>query len=109
MKKKMSRIFMIMFIIFSFVSSQVYAVEQVIGGDVGVNAVDNAFASKILGAVQFIGYAIALGMLIMVGAKYTMSAADEKATIKSSSVKYIIGAILIAGAATIAKWIFNLL
>lgn len=109
MKKKMVKVLTIITIIFSLVLSQVYAVEEVIGGTVGVNAVDNAFASKILGAIQFIGYAIALGMIIVVGVKYTMAAADEKATIKSSSVKYIIGAILIAGAATIAKWIFNLL
>ena len=46
------------------------------------------FANKILGFVQWAGYAIAVGMLIYVG------------------IKYVIGAVLIAGAATISQWIF---
>ena len=37
-----------------------------------------------------------------------MVPANEKADIKSSLVKYVIGAILIAGASTIAGWIFTL-
>lgn len=91
--------------------SQVYAINDIVtgSGEIGVRPVDNNAASKILGAFQFIGYAIAIGMLIVVGIRYTMAAADEKASLKSSSVKYIIGAILIAGAFSLAKWIFNLL
>ena len=60
---------------------------------------------KILGVIQWIGYAIALGMLIYIGIKYTMSAANEKAELKRASVNFIIGAIIIAGAATICGWI----
>ena len=40
--------------------------------------------SKILGAIQWIGYAFAIGMLIYIGIKYTMSAANEKADLKKS-------------------------
>lgn len=110
MKKKISKIFTIMFIIFSFVLSQVYAIDEIVGGgDIGVNEVDKTLAAKILGAFQYVGYAIAIGMIIMLGVKYATSAAEDKASIKSSSVKYIIGAILIAGASTVANWIFNLL
>lgn len=90
--------------------SQAYAIDVIVGGgEIGVNPVDNNFASKILGAVQFVGYAIAIGMLITLGAKYTMASADDKASLKSSIPKYILGAILIAGAATVAGWIFNLI
>ena len=39
----------------------------------------NTFASGLLGTVQFIGYAIAIGMLIYVGIKYVMASANEKA------------------------------
>ena len=60
---------------------------------------------KILGIIQWIGYAIALGMLIYIGIKYTMSAANEKADLKRASVNFIIGAIIIAGAATICGWV----
>ncbi len=58
----------------------------------------------ILGAIQWVGYAIALGMLIYIGIKYTMSAADEKAELKKMSVNFVIGAIVIAGAATLCNW-----
>ena len=58
----------------------------------------------ILGAIQWIGYAIAIGMLIYIGIKYVTSAANEKAELKSASVNYIIGAIIIAGAVTICNW-----
>ena len=57
-----------------------------------------------LGAIQWIGYAIAIGMLIYIGIKYVTSAANEKAELKSASVNYIIGAIIIAGAVTICNW-----
>lgn len=110
MKNKLMKHFTIMFIMISLVFSQVYAIEEIIAGkEIENTPVNNVLASQILGAIQYIGYAIAIGMLIAIGAKYAMSAADDKASIKSSSVKYIIGAVLIAGASTIAGWIFNLL
>lgn len=61
--------------------------------------------SRILGLLQWIGYAFAIGMLIFIGIKYTMSAANEKADLKKGLINYVIGAILIAGAATICGWL----
>ena len=74
----------------------------------GVNTGATSFANKILGFVQWAGYAIAVGMLIYVGIKYVMASANEKADLKNSLIKYVIGAVLIAGAATISQWIFNI-
>lgn len=65
-------------------------------------------AAKVLGFVQFVAYAIALGMLIYVGIKYVMASANERADLKSALVKYVIGAIIIAGASTILGWIMNI-
>ena len=65
-------------------------------------------ANAIIGAMQWIGYAIAIGMMVFIGIKYVVASADEKADLKNALVKYLIGAILIALAATIAGWIFNL-
>lgn len=65
-------------------------------------------ASKVLGFVQFVAYAIALGMLIYVGIKYVMASANEKADLKSALVKYVIGAIIIAGASTILGWVMGI-
>lgn len=64
-------------------------------------------ASMVLGAMQWIGYAIAVGMLIYIGIKYVMASADEKANLKNAMIRYIIGAVLIAGGVTIAGWIFS--
>ena len=66
----------------------------------GANAVN-----KVLGLIQWIGYAFAIGMLIYIGIKYTMAAANEKADLKKGLINYVIGAIIIAGAATICGWI----
>lgn len=66
----------------------------------GSNAVN-----KILGLIQWIGYAFAIGMLIYIGIKYTMAAANEKADLKKGLINYVIGAVIIAGAATICGWI----
>lgn len=60
---------------------------------------------KILGAIQWIGYAFAIGMLIYIGIKYTMSAANEKADLKKGLINFVIGAVIIAGAATICGWL----
>lgn len=110
-KKKIIRLITIMSCMCIAFLSQVYAIEGIVtcSGDIGVNPVGNAIASKILGAFQFIGYAIAIGMLIVVGIKYTMASAEDKASLKSSSIKYIVGAILIAGAFSVAGFMFSLL
>lgn len=65
-------------------------------------------AGNVLGFVQFVAYAIALGMLIYVGIKYVMASANEKADLKSALVKYVIGAIIIAGASTILAWVMGI-
>lgn len=58
----------------------------------------------LLGAIQWVGYAIAIGMLIYIGIKYTMVSANEKANMKQASINYVIGAIIIAGVVTLFDW-----
>lgn len=62
---------------------------------------------NVLGALQWVGYAFAVGMLIYIGIKYVMSAANEKADLKKGAINYVIGAIIIAGASTICGWIVS--
>lgn len=61
--------------------------------------------SKILGLVQWIGYAMAIGMLVYIGIKYVMAAANEKADLKKGLINYLIGAIIIFAASTIVGWV----
>lgn len=41
------------------------------------------------------GTAVAAGMLIYVGIKYVMASANEKADLKNSSIRYVIGALIL--------------
>lgn len=54
-----------------------------------------AMVDTVIGAVFIICRTIAFGMLIYVGIKYVMASANEKADIKSASIRYLIGAIVI--------------
>lgn len=58
--------------------------------------------TKIVKAVAFIGYALAIAMLAFLGIKYAMSPANEKADVKQASTNYVIGAFLIFCASSIA-------
>ena len=105
---KAFRIFLTVFMAISLLSSIVFANNRPdIGTVPGELSGFQTFGNNILAVVQWVGYAIAIGMLIYVGVKYTMASANEKADLKAAMVKYVIGAILIAGAVTIAGWLFD--
>lgn len=76
--------------------------------DVEAKPVDGIDAAKILGVMQWLGYAIAVGMIIFCGIKFVMAGAGEKAKIKETLVPILIGAILIACAVTITRAAFGL-
>ena len=56
---------------------------------------------RVLGGIQWAGYAIAVGMLLYIGIKYVMSAANEKADLKKGLINYVIGAALLFGTSAI--------
>lgn len=64
----------------------------------------NTAVSNILGAIQWIGYVFAVGMLLYIGIKYMMSAANEKADLKKGAINYVIGAVVVVAASTIFGW-----
>lgn len=68
---------------------------------------DNAFAGivgKVLGFIQYAAWAIAIGMMIYIGIKYMMSGAGKKAEVKDTLLPYLIGAICVGAATTIASF-----
>ena len=67
----------------------------------------DTIAGKILGFLQWAGYAIAVGIVIYIGIKYIMASADEKASLKSTVIKFFIGAFLIVNATTILNIFFD--
>ena len=64
-------------------------------------------ANSILGALMWIGIAIAVGMLIFLGIKYVTSSPDGKADLKKQLGVYILGFVFIVGATTIVGIIKN--
>ena len=112
MKKMIKIMSMALVVVMMFMAVSVFAEGDGVGAMPTIggynNTKANSTAIKILGFVRWIGYAIAIGMLIYIGIKYVTSPAAEKADTKQALVKYVIGAVLIAGASTIAGWIFEL-
>ena len=62
---------------------------------------------RIMGVIQTVGVVIAVVVLMVLGIKYMMGSAEEKAEYKKTFIPYIIGAILVFAASTIANVVYN--
>ena len=65
--------------------------------------------SNIIGIVQFICYAAAVILLVILGVKWISAAPDEKANIKKGAVIYVVGAALVFAAGAILHVIKNVM
>lgn len=59
----------------------------------------------VLGLVQYVGFAFAVGMLLYIGIKYMMASANEKADLKKGAINYVIGAVLVFGASFVVGFL----
>ena len=62
---------------------------------------------KIVGIIRVVGTMVAVGMIIVLGIKYMMGSAEERAEYKKTMFPYFIGAILIFGASTLAQMVYT--
>lgn len=60
-------------------------------------------AKNIIGIVQFVCYAAAVILLVILGVKWISAAPDEKANIKKGAVIYVVGAALVFAAGAILQ------
>ena len=67
----------------------------------------NNVGSTIIGALKAIGTIVSVAILIVIGIKYMMGSAEEKAEYKKVMIPYLIGAVLIFAAPYIADAIYN--
>ena len=65
------------------------------------------FGQNIMGVIQVVGVVIAVIILMVLGIKYMMGSAEEKAEYKKTMIPYLVGAILIFSASTIANVIYQ--
>lgn len=62
---------------------------------------------SITGVIRVVGTIVAVAVLIVLGIKYMMGSAEEKAEYKKTLFPYIIGAVLIFAASQLADIIYN--
>ena len=63
--------------------------------------------STVVGILQTVGIVLSVVVLIVLGIKYMMGSAEEKAEYKKSMIPLIVGIIVVMGATTIAKTLFT--
>ena len=115
MKKSMLKIstviltILMMAIICSSISN-VYALtpDQITGNQSvnGVNEITN-LGQQIVGILQTVGIILSVVILIILGIKYMMGSAEEKAEYKKTMIPYVMGAIFIFAASTLANVVYN--
>lgn len=66
-----------------------------------------SFGGQIVGTLQIVGTVIAVLILVVLGIKYMMGSAEEKAEYKKTMMPYLVGALLIFAAVTIANMVYN--
>ena len=66
-----------------------------------------SFGGKILSAVTTAGIVLSVIVLAVLGIKYMLGSAEEKAEYKKTLMPYLVGAILIFGASTIAQIVYQ--
>lgn len=96
--------------LFVFAETNAVAGKITIGNVTG-KAPDDALEGKainILGILKWIGYIVAIGMIIFVGIKYLMSGAGVKAKMKETLIPIAIGALLIIATVEIASAVFSM-
>ncbi len=76
-------------------------------GTAGSEAVKN-FGNNILGMVSTGASVLAVIILIVLGVKYMMGSAEEKAEYKKTLLPYAIGAVFVFGAGVICSVLFNI-
>ncbi len=67
----------------------------------------DAIGQRIIGMVQAIGSIASVLVLVVLGVKYMMGSAEEKAEYKKTFIPYLIGAILVFAASNLASMIFG--
>ena len=66
----------------------------------------DSVGKRIIGMVQAIGSIASVLVLVILGIKYMMGSAEEKAEYKKTFIPYLVGAILVFAASNLASMIF---
>jgi type IV secretory pathway VirB2 component (pilin) len=99
----------ILFIIVIFVNTSVFAITTGIFKDANNALSGDNIISNIGGTVFFlvrvVGTIIAVAYVIVLGIKYMLSSANDRADIKSKLIPFVIGAVIFFGTTTLIDWV----
>lgn len=73
---------------------------------VGTDGISN-IGKKLVGVLQAVGIVLSVVVLIVLGIKYMLGSAEEKAEYKKTMMPYLIGALLIFAASSLANVVYN--
>ena len=113
MKKtiKIFSIILMISIMVLFLSTNVFAADAIIG-QLNPTYEDNSglttIGQKIVSIISTVAIVISVIVLLIIGIKYMMGSASEKAEYKKTMIPYLVGAIIIFGAGAIAQVVVNL-
>lgn len=111
MNKKLVKIFSILLIVImlSSIALNVFALSpSEITADKSTSTESiKTVGNKIVGVLQAVGVILSVIVLIVLGIKYMMGSAEEKAEYKKTMIPYIVGAALIFAASAFAQVIYN--
>ena len=112
MNKKVFKVFatilMIMFIVSIAVTSFALTPDELKAGTnvTGTKEITN-LGKSIIGILRTVGIVLSVVVLIIIGIKYMMGSAEEKAEYKKTMIPYIVGAALIFAASVFANVIYE--
>ena len=81
---------------------------QLTGTPSGAQGSVTDIGNQIIGVITTVGVVVAVVVLLILGIKYMMGSASEKAEYKKTMIPYLVGAILIFGASAITQVVVSL-
>ncbi len=116
--KRTSKIIVTLCIIFTILAISVVSfgtdtTKQLLDGlngqSTNVNTANvQKLGNSIIAVVRVVGVIVAVVILLVLGIKYMMGSAEEKADYKKSMIPYIVGAILIFASTTIVGVVYDM-
>ena len=79
--------------------------EQATGGDDGKIS---TLGGNIVNILQVVGIVIAVIVILVIGIKYMIGSAEEKAEYKKTMIPYVVGALLVFAGTSIVKVVYSL-
>lgn len=99
-------LFIIILMMFSITTSYGFGVSDLSGNTTGTGQLVRT-GNNIVSIITTIGIVVSVIVLAVLGIKYMLGSVEERAEYKRTLMPYLIGAVLVFGASTIAEIIYQ--